>query len=157
MFGDSTMKRTAEKEQRSLPVAVKVKWIDGLQFVANDDKGHSIVMDVSKEHGGEDSGFGPMQLLLAAFGGCTGIDVVEILLKQRQKLEDLEIGVSGERVSESPRVYDKIYVEYRLRGRELKDKAVQRAIQLSQDKYCSVGATLKAKAKVSYDYDIQQT
>ena len=151
------MKRPVDEKQQSLPIAVKVKWIDGMRFVANDDKGHSIIMDVSKEHGGEGSGFGPMQLLLVAFGGCTGIDVLEILRKQRQKLEGLEIVVSGERVSEPPRVYDKVHVEYRLKGKDLKEKAVQRAIQLSQGKYCSVGATLKAKATVSYNYEIQQT
>jgi len=151
------MKRKVEEKQEPLPIAIKVKWIDGMRFVANDDKGHSIIMDVSKEHGGEGSGFGPMQLLLAAFGGCTGIDVVEIMRKQRQGLEDLEMIVSGERVSEPPRVYDKVRVEYRLKGKDLKEKAVQRAIQLSQEKYCSVGATLKTKAEVSYNYDIQQT
>jgi len=150
------MKRAVEKKA-SLPTAVKVKWIDGMRFVANDDKGHSVVMDVSKEHGGEGSGFGPMQLLLAALGGCTGIDVVEILRKQRQKFEGLEIIVAGERVSEPPRVYDKVHVEYRLKGKDLKEKSVQRAIQLSQDKYCSVSATLKAKSKVTYNHVIQQT
>jgi len=150
------MKRTVAKKE-SLPVVVKVKWIDGMRFVASDDKGHSIIMDVSKEHGGEGSGFGPMQLLLAAFGGCTGIDVTEILHKQRQKLEDLEMIVSGERVSEPPTVYDKLHVEYKLKGEDLKEKAVQRAVRLSQDKYCSVGATLKAKARVTYNFAIQQT
>jgi len=151
------MKVSVEKKEQPLPIAVNVKWIDGMRFVANDDKGHSLVMDVSKEHGGEDSGYGPMQLLLVAFGGCTGIDVVEILRKQRQKLDGLEIMVSGGRVSEPPKVYDKVHVEYKLKGKDLKEKTVQRAIQLSQEKYCSVGATLKTKAKVSYTYDIQQT
>jgi len=151
------MKCTGEKKQKLLPVVVKVKWIDGMRFVANENKGHSIVIDVSKEHGGEDSGFGPMQLLLAAFGGCTGIDVVEILHKQRQKLEGLEMIVSGKRVSEPPKVYDNVHVEYKVKGKDLKEKPVERAIKLSQDKYCSVGATLKAKAKVSYAYEIQQT
>jgi len=151
------MKRTVEEKHESMPVAVKVKWIDGLRFVANDDKGHSVVMDVLKEHGGEGSGFGPMQLLLAAFGGCTGLDVVEMMRKQRQKLEGLEITVSGERVSEPPRVYDKVHVEYKLKGKDLQEKAVKRATQLSQDKYCSVGATLKGKAKITYDHIIQQT
>jgi putative redox protein len=114
-------------------------------------------MDVAKEHGGEGSAFGPMQLLLAAFGGCSGIDVVEILRKQRQKLEDLEIVVSGKRVSEPPKVYSRVHVEYRLKGKDLREKAVQRATQLSQDKYCSVAATLKTKAKITYNYVIQQT
>lgn len=151
------MKPPVEEKPKSLPIAVNVKWIDGLRFVANDDKAHSIVMDVSKEHGGEGSGFGPMQLLLVAFGGCTGIDVVEILRKQRQKLEGLEIVVSGERVSKQPRVYGKVHVEYRLKGKGMQERAVRRATQLSQDKYCSVGATLKARAKVTYNHVIQQT
>lgn len=150
------MKR-AISDKEALPIVVKVDWIDGLRFVASDDKGHSIVVDAPKECGGEVSGFGPMQLLLAAFGGCTGIDITETMRKQRQKLEDLEIIVSGRRVSEPPRVYDRVHVEYRVKGRNLKDKAVQRAIELSQEKYCSVAATLKTKADVSYDYEIQQT
>lgn len=156
-LGDLTLKRAVEEKQALLPVVIKVKWIDGLRFVASDGKGHSIIMDVPKDHGGEGSGFGPMQLLLAAFGGCTGMDAVEILRKQRQKLEDLEIIVSGRRVSEPPRVYDQIHVEYRLKGKVLLEKAVRRATLLSQDKYCSVAATLKTKAKVTHSYLIQQT
>jgi putative redox protein len=151
------MKRAVEEKHETLPSVVKVKWIDGLRFVASDDKGHSIVIDVTKEHGGEGSAFGPMQLLLAAFGACSGLDVVEILRKQRQKLEGLEIMVSGSRVSEPPKVYDKVHAEYKLKGKDLQEKAVRRATQLSQEKYCSVGATLKAKAKITYDYAIQQT
>lgn len=150
------MKRATEGKE-VLPIVVKVDWIDGSRFVASDDKGHSLIMDVPKEHGGEGSGFGPMQLLLAALGGCSGIDVADILHKQRQKLEDLEIIVSGRRVSESPRVYDRVHIEYRVKGKDLKEKAVQRAIELSKDRYCSVAATLKTKADVSYNYEIQQT
>ncbi len=151
------MKRINEDKSESLPVAVKVNWIDGMRFVANDDREHSIVMDVSREHGGEGSGFGPMQLLLVALGGCTGMDVVEMVRKQRQKLEGLEIVVSGERVSKHPRFYGKVHVDYTFRGKQLKEKAIKRAIELSQDKYCSVAATLKPKAKVSFSYVIQQT
>jgi putative redox protein len=114
-------------------------------------------MDVSKDHGGEGSGFGPMQLMLAAFGGCTGIDIVELLRKQRQQLEILEITVSGRRVKEPPRVYDKVHVDYVFKGKDLGEKAVQRTTALSQDKYCSVGATLRTKADVTYNYVIQQT
>lgn len=151
------MKRISKETQELLPVVIKVKWVDGMRFVANDDKGHSIVMDVSKDHGGEGSGFGPMQLMLAAFGGCTGIDIVELMRKQRQQLETLEITVSGRRVKEPPRVYDKVHVDYVFKGKDLGEKAVQRATALSQDKYCSVGATLRTKADVTYNYVIQQT
>jgi len=150
------MSEPVEEKREPLPIAVSVKWIDGLRFVASDEKGHSIVMDVSRGHGGQGSGFGPMQLLLVAFGGCTGVDLVELLGKQRQRLEDLEIKVSGERVRDPPRVYGGVHVEYVLKGENLKDRAVRRAIRLSQEKLCSVGATLRAKAKVSYDYSIQQ-
>ena len=142
--------KTVEKKETSAPSVVRVKWIDGMRFVATDSMGHSIVMDASKQAGGEGSGFSPLQLLLAALGGCTGIDIVDIMRKQRQQVDDLEILVSGERVKEPPRVYSDIHVEYRVKGRDIKERAVQRAIRLSEDKYCSVGAMLKAKVKSGY-------
>ena len=153
-LGVMTVKRAVEKPVSLLSV-VKVKWQDGLRFVASDDKGHSDAMDTSKEHGGQDSAFSPMQLLLATLGGCTGMDVVNVLQKQRQKLTALEIVVSGERVSEHPRIYSKVHVEYRLKGENLKEKAVRTAIQLSVDKYCSVGATIGKTAKMSHSYVLQ--
>ena len=149
-----TMKHAVEKPV-SLPSVVKMKWLDGLRFVASDDKGHSVSMDASKEHGGEGLAFSPVQLLLVALGGCTGMDIVNILRKQRQKLTGLEIVVSGERVSDHPRVYSKVHVEYKLKGQNLKDKALRTAIQLSEDKYCSVGATLGKTAKMTHSCSIQ--
>jgi len=147
--------KIVEKKEPSTPSVVKVKWIDGMRFVATDSMGHSIVMDASKQAGGEGSGFSPLQLVLAALGGCTGIDVVDIMRKQRQQVDNLVIVVSGERVKEYPRVYSDIHVEYRVRGKDIKEKAIKRAIQLSEDKYCSVGAMLKAKAKVTTSYTVQ--
>ncbi len=149
------MKPATKTKLPSVPSVVKVKWLDGMRFVASDDTGHSIVMDTSREHGGEGSAFTPMQLLLVALGGCTGMDVVDILWKQRQKLTGFEIVVSGERVSEYPRVYGKVHVEYKLKGENIRDKAVHTAIQLSEEKYCSVGATISKTAKVSHSYSIQ--
>lgn len=148
------MKRV-EKSEPSKPSFIKVNWIDGMRFVATDSVGHSIVMDASKQSGCEGSGFSPMQLLLIALGGCTGMDVIHIMRKQRHQVNDLEIFVSGKRVEEPPRFYNNIHVEYRIQGKDIKESAVQRAIQLSEDKYCSVGATLRAKAKVTSNYDIQ--
>ncbi|UCC32902.1 MAG: OsmC family protein, partial [Candidatus Bathyarchaeota archaeon] len=92
----------------STPNIIRVKWIDGMRFVATDSMGHSIVMDAPKKSGGEDSGFSPMQLLLAALGGCTGMDVIHIMRKQKQQVNDLEISVSGRRAEEQPRVYSNI-------------------------------------------------
>jgi len=147
--------KMVEKKEPSISSVVRVKWIDGMRFVATDSVGHSIVMDASKQVGGEGSGFSPLQLLLAALGGCTGIDIINIMRKQRQQVDVLEIVVSGERVKEPPRVYSDIHVEYRVKGKDIKEKAVKRAIQLSEDKYCSVGAMLRAKAKVTSSYTIQ--
>lgn len=147
--------KKVEKSDPSKPGLVKVKWIDGLRFVATDSAGHSIVMDTSKQSGGEGSGFSPMRLLLIALGGCTGMDVAHIMRKQRQQISGLEVVVSGERVEEPPRVYNSISVEYRIKGKDIEEAAVQRAIKLSEDKYCSVGAMLGAKAKVKSDYIIQ--
>jgi len=113
-------------------------------------------MDSSKEAGGEGSGFRPLELLLLALGGCTGIDVISILKKQRQKVESLEMIISAERVKNPPRVYNKIHVEYIVHGKDISEKAVRRAIDLSEKKYCSVGAMLGAKAKLTTSYKIQQ-
>ncbi|MDH5449350.1 MAG: OsmC family protein [Candidatus Bathyarchaeota archaeon] len=147
--------RNVEKSDPSAPSLVKIKWIDGLRFVATDSTGHSIVMDASTESGGEGSGFSPMQLLLIALGGCTSMDVVHILQKQRQQVNGLEVSVTGHRVKDPPRIYHNIRVEYKIMGTNIKENAIQRAIQLSEDRYCSVGAMLKTKAKVVSDYVIQ--
>ncbi len=149
------MKIVATKDS-SIPNFVKVKWIDGMRFVATDSKGHSLVMDAPRQNSGECSGFSPLQLLLAALGGCTGIDIVNVMRKQRQQIDDLEISVSGERVKQQPRVYNKIHVEYKIIGKDIKEEAVQRAIQLSEDKYCSVGATLRAKANMTSTYIMEK-
>jgi putative redox protein len=148
--------KTVEKKEPEAPHVIRVKWVDGLRFVATDNVGHSIVTDSTKSAGGEGAGFTPLQLLLAALGACTGIDVVDILRKQRQQIDDVEIFVSGERVKEPPRVYSGIHVEYRIKGKGISEKAVKRAIQLSEEKYCSVGAMLRAKAQVSSSYVIIQ-
>ncbi len=147
--------KVVEKKEASTPSVVQVKWVDGTRFVASDSFGHSIVLDSSKQVGGNDSGFTPMQLLLAALGGCTGIDIVNLMRKQRQPVDDLEIIVTGERTEEPPRVYKKIHVEYRVKGEVIDEKAIQRAIRLSEDKYCSVGAMLKVKANLTSSYVIQ--
>jgi putative redox protein len=148
--------KTVEKTEPEASHVIRVKWVDGLRFVATDSMGHSIVTDSTKTAGGEGAGFTPLQLLLAALGSCTGIDLVDILGKQRQEIDAVEIIVSGERVKDPPRVYSGIHVEYRIKGKGISEKAVKRAIQLSEEKYCSVGAMLRAKAQVSSSYVIIQ-
>ncbi|RLC62963.1 MAG: peroxiredoxin, partial [Chloroflexi bacterium] len=100
------------------------------------------------------TGVSPSQLLLVALGGCTGYDVVSILEKKRQRLTGLEITVTGEQEADPPWAYRKIHVHYEVRGRGLDEGAVHKAIKLSEQKYCSVAATLRHAAEITYDYTI---
>jgi putative redox protein len=127
-----------------------VQWIGEEKFVATSASGHAIVLDSDRE---SNKAPGPMDLLLMALGACTGTDVVSILKKKRQKLESLEIICSGERAPEPPKVWIKLEVLYRLRGK-LDETAVKRAIELSEEKYCSVSAMLQKTAKLTWRYEI---
>ena len=97
-----------------------------------------------------------MELLLVALGSCTATDVVSILAKKRQKLDALEVEVSGERAAEPPKVWEKLNIVYRLRG-ELDQEAVEHAIRLSEEKYCSVAAMLRKTAQITYRYEIKSS
>jgi len=127
-----------------------VKWIGDEKFVAISPSGHAIALDSDRE---SNKGPGPMDLVIMALGACTATDVVSILQKKRQKLESLEVICSGERAKEPPTVWIKLEILYRLRGK-LDDAAVKHAIQLSEDKYCSVAAMLKKTATVTWRYEI---
>lgn len=127
-----------------------VKWIGGEEFVTAMPSGHQVPFDADREHNGAP---GPMEMLLAALGACTSVDVVLILAKKRQKLDSLEVAVSGERSSDPPAVWTKIEMLYKLSG-NLDQKAVRDAIDLSQTKYCSVAAMLGKTAKITYRYEI---
>src|SRR3989449_11032867 len=128
-----------------------VKWIGAQKFTATSPSGHSITVDSDRE---SNKAPGPMELVLMALGACTATDIVIILEKKRQKLASLEVFCSGERAAEPPAVWTKLEIVYLLRG-QLDDKAVKHAIQLSEDKYCSVAAMLKKTAAVSWRYEIQ--
>ncbi|PYU01985.1 MAG: hypothetical protein DMG38_01795 [Acidobacteria bacterium] len=127
-----------------------VKWIGEQQFVATSPSGHAVAVDSDRE---SNRAPGPMELVLMALGACTATDVVSILEKKRQKLASLEIICSGERAKEPPTVWTKLEILYRLRG-QLDDAAVKHAIELSEDKYCSVAAMLKKTAMLSWRYEI---
>ncbi len=129
---------------------VKVKWVEGKQFVGTDSTSHSLVMSSSEEG----TGLKPSDLLLLGLGGCAGVDVISILEKQRQKVTDLEITITGEQEPEPPWTFRRIEIEYLLRGKELKEEAVRRAIQLSEEKYCSVGATISGVAEMVSSFQI---
>jgi putative redox protein len=127
-----------------------VKWIGEEKFVAIGPSGHALTIDSDRS---SNKAPGPMELVLLALGACTATDVAVILQKKRQKLESLEVICSGERATEPPTVWTKLELLYRLRG-QLDEAAVKHAIQLSEDKYCSVAAMLKKTATVSWRYEI---
>jgi putative redox protein len=128
----------------------EVKWIGEEKFAATSPSGHALVIDSDRK---SNKGPGPMEMLLMALGACTATDVVVVLQKKRQKLESLEVICSGERAAEPPTVWTKLEMVYRLRG-TLDEKAVKHAIELSEEKYCSVAAMLKKTAKVTWRYEI---
>jgi putative redox protein len=127
-----------------------IQWIGSEKFVATSPSGHAITIDSDRS---SNKAPGPMELVLMALGACTATDVVSILKKKRQKLEGLEVICSGERASEPPTVWIKLEILYRLRG-SLDEAAVKRAIELSEQKYCSVSAMLQKTATLTWRHEI---
>ena len=127
-----------------------IRWIQGKQFVATDSHGHSIALTGDDEHGG----IRPSQALLIALGACSSVDVVEVLRKKRLVLQSLDVTVTGEQENDPPWPYRKIHVSYRLKGEGLTEKAVAQAIKLSEEKYCSVSATVRGVAEVTTEFEI---
>jgi putative redox protein len=127
-----------------------VKWIEGKQFIGVDSTLHSVVLSTPDEG----IGIKPSELLLIAVASCTAVDVVEILTKKRMGLTHLEISSSGEQDQDPPWTFRKIHLHYKIGGKNLTEKAVAQAIQLSEEKYCSVAATIRATAQISTDFEI---
>jgi putative redox protein len=128
----------------------EIQWIGKQEFVAKSPSGHAMVLDADRA---SNVACGPMELLLMALGACTATDVVIILGKKRQKLEALEVICSGERATEPPQVWTKMELLFRLRG-EITEDAVKRALELSEEKYCSVSAMLRKTAAITWRYEI---
>mgnify|MGYP000897578366 FL=1 len=127
-----------------------VRWVTGKQFVGIDSTKHSVVLSSSEDG----VGIKPSEMLLIALASCTAVDVVEILSKKRMLLSFLEIFTSGEQDSEPPWPYRKIHIKYRVGGKGLSEKAVEQAIALSEEKYCSVAATVRGIAEITTEFEI---
>ena len=136
-------------------IKVEINRIDqDFHMEAVNEVGNKIHMDAGPRDGGHELAFRPMQLLLAAFGGCSAIDLIGILRKQREPLQDLKITVTGEREQGVvPSLYTEVHAHFRLFGNINREKA-ERAVQLSVDKYCSVAKTLEKTARVSHSFEI---
>ena len=133
----------------------KVRLTGRRQLVGTDQAGHSVVMDAKPEYGGEGSGIRPVELVLHAFAGCTGMDVISILEKKRQDVRGMEIIVSGlARTDDYPKIYERISVEYVVTGFGVSEDAVARAIELSEEKYCSVRGMLGPQVEVQTSFSV---
>ena len=131
-----------------------VRWVEGEQFEAVGPSGHKLLLDSDRE---SNRGPGPMELLLVALGACSATDVVEILKKKRQALSGLVVELAGERAAEAPRVWTKIRIHFRVTGKGIEPRAVEHAIELSRDKYCSVAATLARTADIEWTHAIEDS
>jgi len=129
-----------------------VTWVEDRRFVGSASSGHAIVLDGSAEKQGPS----PMELVLIGMAGCTAYDVISILEKKRQRVTGLQVSARAERAEDPPRVYTKIEVQYILRGRGIKPKAVEDAIRLSKETYCSASIMLAKTAQITTSYRIEE-
>ena len=135
--------------------AVTLEWRGGFRFDSQDGHGHALTLDAPMADGDSFAGFTPGDMLLTALAGCSGIDVVNILLKQRQKVEGVRIRVSGRQNPEPPWTWEDVHLTYVIRGEGVNPNLVRRAIDLSENKYCSIGATINGRATITSDFEIE--
>lgn len=131
-----------------------VKQLKGITFVGKTDSNHWITMDGPEEFGGSNAGIRPKELILLSLAGCTGSDVASILSKKRVKLDGFEMNINADVADEHPQVFTKINLEYVFYGKNLPVKEIERAIELSQTKYCSVTAMLQKSVTIEHSYRI---
>ena len=132
----------------------RVQWLDGRAFVGESGSGHAVVMDGAPESGGRNIGVRPMEMMLLGLGGCTAFDIVMILERMREKVTGLDIALEGERASEDPKVFTHVKLIYRITGRNLKPANVERAVNLSAEKYCSASAMFGKTATIEHSFEI---
>jgi putative redox protein len=132
----------------------RVKWVEDRTFLGQTGSGHSVIMGGAATDGGPDAGVRPMEMLLLGLGGCTAYDVIDILEKSRQPVADVAIEIAGERAEDIPKVFTHIRVRYIVTGAGLDAAKVERAVNLSADKYCSATVMLGATATVSHKIEI---
>lgn len=134
-----------------------VRWMGndaGMAFVAETGSGHAVVMDGAPEAGGRNIGLRPMEMVLAGTGGCSAFDVVLILKKGRHQVSACDVSLQAERADSDPKVFTRIHLHYRVKGKSLKPDAVARAIALSKEKYCSASIMIGKTAEITSDFEI---
>jgi len=134
-----------------------VKQLQGITFVGKTDSNHWVPMDGPEGFGGSNAGIRPKELLLISLAGCTGADVSAILQKKRIQLDGFEIQISAESAETHPKVYTKIHLEFVFFGKNIKEKDVERAIELSQNTYCAVTAMLEKSIEITHSFTINES
>ena len=134
----------------------RVKWVEQVSFLGETESGHAVLMDGSPEAGGRNLGPRPMEMLLLGTGGCTSFDVISILKKSRQAVSDCYVELDAERAETDPRVFTKIHMHFVVTGKNIKPEAVEKAIKLSAEKYCSASIMLGATVAITHDFEVIQ-
>ena len=134
----------------------RVKWVEQVSFLGETESSHAVLMDGSPEAGGRNLGPRPMEMLLLGTGGCTSFDVISILKKSRQAVSDCYVELEAERAETDPRVFTKIHMHFVVTGKDIKPEAVEKAIKLSAEKYCSASIMLGATVAITHDFEVIQ-
>jgi putative redox protein len=134
----------------------RVKWVEQASFLGETESNHAVLMDGPPSAGGRNLGPRPMEMLLLGTGGCTSFDVVSILKKSRQAISDCYVELEAERAETDPKVFTKIHMHFVVTGKNIKPEAVEKAIKLSAEKYCSASIMLGATAAITHDFEVIQ-
>lgn len=132
----------------------RIKWVEGVTMLAESGSGHALVLDGPPEHGGRNLGVRPMEMLLMGMGGCTQFDVLLILRRGRHDVAFCEVELEAERAETDPKVFTRIHAHFRVGGRGLSEKAVERAIRMSAEKYCSASIMIGKTAEITHDFEV---
>ena len=135
----------------------RIKWVQDVMFVGESGSGHSVVMDGAPDAGGRNLGVRPMEMLLLGLGGCSAFDVMLILKRGREAVTDCVVDIDAERAATDPKIFTKIQMHYTVTGHELDTKKVERAVQLSAEKYCSASAIMAKSAELSHTITIVES
>jgi putative redox protein len=131
-----------------------IKWVDGMMFVGETGSGHAVVIDGPPDHGGRNMGIRPLEMMLLGVGSCSSIDVVQILQKGRNNVSGCVAEVTAERVDAIPSVFSKIHLHFIVSGKDLKASAVERAVKLSAEKYCSASIMLSKAVEITHGFEV---
>ncbi|MFZ5523076.1 MAG: OsmC family protein [Pseudomonadota bacterium] len=134
----------------------RVKWVEQASFLGETESSHAVLMDGSPAAGGRNLGPRPMEMLLIGTGGCTSFDVVSILKKSRQAISDCYVELDAERAETDPKVFTSIHMHFVVKGKNIKPEAVEKAIKLSAEKYCSASIMLGQTAVITHDFEVIQ-